>query len=491
MAARLGNCDTTGRDRRTSVCVDRSVRQPRPSRLATSLCLVRGTLGRRGIGIWKSNAAVFSVRNRHYPRRINGDTVPSMALRLPATRSFVTQGAVLVVSAALLVLSEPAGAQPSPGISEFGEGATPSTYTNFTVQPVAPNPGGNTYVGNVTAVMSLDGKPEVFAMGSNGHLYRFVQGPTASWQPPVDLTQNTSGAPDIDTSPQAILDGPHVSVFALAQGSGDLVDYEDNGAGGTWTVSDLNTLTGSALKFASFTALDIPTWASFVFGDTSSGQLVEVVDDHLFGNVWNSYDISSTSSFISVTDVPSVVTSGIRLAFGTGTAFHIYLRGKDTDHLIEYTDDHLWGNVWNAYDQTKNSGGPSISGHPSALTWNLTPHVYAASTGAALTEFIPDGGGGRLWNAYDQSRASTFAVKASPVALLGTILPAASNSPVPTVIANLTNGELETFIADHANPAYSWSTYDATSSSGGPQPTSDPAAVGGAGQPVYVFALTS
>lgn len=168
--------------------------------------------------------------------------------------------------------------------------------------------------------------------------------------------------------------------------------------------------------------------------------------------------------------------------------FHIYARGLMTNRLIEYTDGHLWGNIWNAYDQTMNSDGPTISGHPSATGWNLTPHVYA-TTPSGIAQFIPDGSGSRLWNSYIHTANSLPSANASPASLNGAYLLSGGNQ-VPTLFATLSSGNLEAFIADHANPPAAWSNYDATSISFRSKLTGDPIAVGGNGQRIYIFGLS-
>ncbi len=386
---------------------------------------------------------------------------------------------VLVAQIAFLFLPIiGANAASAPSIQEFIEGGSASTYTDFSTQVVALNPGGTTYVGELAAVEDDGPTPKVFATGSNGDLYEFTQS-SGTWQPPFNITGSIAGAPLVTHGAKAIFDGTNVQVFALEQTTGDLIEFSDNGPAGSWTVLDLNNATGSAIKLAALAPTFVSGWASFVLGTTASGQLIEVVDDELFRRTWNLYDVAETRSAIAVTNAPTIVG-------GFGSAFHVYAQGTD-DHLVEYTDDHLWGNTWNAYDQTVNAGGPRpatiVSGPPSAIDWN-GPHVFAdADTGVA--EFIPDGDGGRLWNSYVHGEGSS---PGNPSSVLGAYLP--GNNVVPTVFAVVQSGDLEAFIADHANPPDAWSTYDVTSLSSGPTLESDPVAAGGGGLPVYVFGMT-
>ena len=109
--------------------------------------------------------------------------------------------------------------------------------------------------------------------------------------------------------------------------------------------------------------------------------LEEFVSDHLGNRVWNAYDQTLGSQGPAITGRPSPVVVPL------DEIVHVYAQSSAGD-LVEYVDDHLDGRVWNSYNQSLAAGGGGpIVGDPSAiydLSQNLV-HVYAESVGGYLT----------------------------------------------------------------------------------------------------------
>lgn len=84
----------------------------------------------------------------------------------------------------------------------------------------------------------------------------------------------------------------------------------------------------------------------------------------------------------------------------------VYTQAAD-GHLVEYDADGFGGHVWNAYDLSVDAdGGSAVAGSPDAIVFAGLLRVYIDDGGGHLTEYIPDGLGGHIWNAYDVSAAA-------------------------------------------------------------------------------------
>jgi len=134
--------------------------------------------------------------------------------------------------------------------------------------------------------------------------------------------------------------------------------------------------------------------------------------------------------------------------------------------LQEFVNDDAGGRLWNAYDQTVNAVGPSITGRPSAVLNGASVYVFARGANGDLTEFANDSAHGQLWNAYDVSGLSAGpAIVGDPSALLLT----------PTsfaVFAEAAGGDLVQFSGTPGSP--SWSFTDLSKATFGAQVAGDP-----------------
>ncbi len=187
----------------------------------------------------------------------------------------------------------------------------------------------------------------------------------------------------------------------------------------------------------------------------------EFVNDGLWGRTWNDYNLTADSQGPSIAGRVSPITYG--------TTVHFYGRTAGGD-LIEFANDGLWGRIWNAYDLTVDANGPTLAGDPGALhaTGNIV-HVYVESSTGDLVEYINDGVGGRLWNAYDLTQLS-----GGPT-LGGDPVPILANGVVE-VFARADNGDLVEYAANDAG-GHLWNAYDLTQLSGGPMVAGDPSPV--------------
>jgi hypothetical protein len=366
-----------------------------------------------------------------------------------------------------------------PAVQAFVQGAND---TIFSAENVALNAGS--YTGTPSPVVDSAGITDVFLQGANGHLYASRQLATG-WTAPVDITAPVTGAPNIESSPEAVMDGTTLHVFALAAGSNDLIDYHNDGSGQSWLTTDLTTTDPGAPSVAPSLSAVLLGGTLHVYTTSASGALVEVDNDNQSGHAWNFYNESASAGG----GVPIAGAPGPLLINGTP---HVYTRAGKNGDLVEFVADHAGGHVWNAYDQTKSApGSPTLSGNPIPTLIGGIPHVYVDDgANGDLVEFVADHLAGRIWNSYDQTvgadappltgNPSVVLVDGTPYGQPGTM--------VPEVFENA-GGALGVVAADHQFGDI-WNAYDATELSGGSPITSDPTVVLN-GPFVEVLALTS
>ncbi|MGH9045292.1 MAG: hypothetical protein ACRDVP_10760 [Acidimicrobiales bacterium] len=190
----------------------------------------------------------------------------------------------------------------------------------------------------------------------------------------------------------------------------------------------------------------------------------EFVNDGMGGRQWNVYNQSATSGGPDIVGRPSAIPYGLTI--------HVYTQAANGD-LVEFANDGAAGRVWNAYDQTQSSRGPTIVSDPSAVVYGATVHVYAQAPNGHLIEFVNDDAGGRLWNSYDLTYLGGGPVIAGdPVAIV--------NTPTDRIFARNTSGDLIEYVNDDAGGRL-WNSYDLSLTTGlGPVVSDpDPVMVGG------------
>jgi len=215
-----------------------------------------------------------------------------------------------------------------------------------------------------------------------------------------------------------------------------------------------------------------PTVANAVITQTSV-PLMEFANDGAAGRAWNAYNQTVNSGGPAVAGRPSPIEYGITV--------HVYARAANGD-LMEFINDDAGHRLWNAYDLTQITQGPTFAADPDATFFGRSVHVYGEAPNGDLIEVINDDAGGRLWNAYDLTAAAngpTLGGDATPLV----------NGSSDWVFARASDGDLVEFTNDGANGQL-WNAYDLTQEANGPAIADDPnpILVGGA---LHVYAESS
>ncbi len=199
--------------------------------------------------------------------------------------------------------------------------------------------------------------------------------------------------------------------------------------------------------------------------------LQEFVNDGFAGRAWNAYDQTASSAGPNIDGRPSPIAYG--------PTVHVYARAANGD-LTEFINDGFGGRPWNAYNLTQITGGPTIAGDPDATFYGPIVHVYGEASNGDLIEYVNDGAGGRLWNAYD------LTVAAGGPGLGGDPTPIVNGS-VDRIFARSSTGDLVEYVNDGAGGRL-WNAYDLTTLSGSSSIIGDPNPVL-VGSTVHVFVV--
>jgi hypothetical protein len=240
-------------------------------------------------------------------------------------------------------------------------------------------------------LMSLQCQPCVMGTGYAANGYQGYP----SW---AEILVDTSGSPRLDFSWSQV--APYVNGSGLSA-SGlidpDLQEYADNGANGqTWNVYDrTQTANGPGFYGQPSPLVDNSgTLHSYVW--SGSGDLVEYVNQSYGGRSWNAWDLTYGAGAGHIAGSPDVLLDRSGL-------IHIYVQAANGD-LMEYVDDNYGGRTWNAWDLSYGANSGPVGGTPSAFQdANGMIHIYVASAGGDLMEFVDNNYGGRIWNAWDLS----------------------------------------------------------------------------------------
>jgi hypothetical protein len=255
-------------------------------------------------------------------------------------------------------------------------------------------------------------------------------------------------------------------LHVVVRGTADnLVEFVPDGSGGhIWNAYDLTSATGASISG------DPAVWVDAGRGPhvyvQGAGRLLEFARDAGNG-AWSASDRTSATG-VSITGSPAVWTEA-------GGRPHVYVRGA-ADNLLELIPDGAGGREWNAYDQTAYAGSP-VAGDPAVWNDGSRPHVYVQGTADNLLEFIPDNYGGRIWHAYDQTAATGAPVSGNPFAW--------SAGGAPHVYVRGTSSNLLEFIPDNYGGRI-WHAYDQTAATGAPV-SGDPSAWSDAGGAPHVY----
>ncbi len=316
---------------------------------------------------------------------------------------------------------------------------------------------GPTVIGRPSAIAYAPGE-QVFAQSALGDLVQFVSGSggASSWSA-YDLT-TASGGPQIAGDPSAIAIG--ASVYVLARDpAGDLIEFTNDGSGGQlWHAVDLSSQTGIGPVSGDAAAVVVGS-ALEAFVVAAGGDLLELTGTGSGARSWSAADLSAVSAG------PRLGASPAAIVYGS-TSLHVYGTAVNGD-LTEFVNDGFAGRPWNAYDLSVDAAGPSGSGTPSAVVYGPTVHVYL-DAGGQLTEFVNDGFGGRVWNAYDLTAAAgSGPVTGDPAAI--------TYGPVLVEIYVVgPGGDLMNYVNDGAGGRL-WNAYGLTLAAAGPTVGADPA----------------
>jgi hypothetical protein len=256
----------------------------------------------------------------------------------------------------------------------------------------------------------------------------------------------TSAGPTIDGRPSPIDYGTTVHVYARSS-TGDLTEFVNDGfAGRPWNAYDLTRITQgptiAADPGAAFFAAIV-----HVYAEAPNGDLIEFVNDGHGGRLWNAYDLTSAASGPTLGGDPTPIVSG--------TTDRIFARSSTGD-LVEYVNDGANGQLWNAYDLTTLAQGTPVAGDPNPVLYGTVAHVYAESANGDLTEFANDGANGRTWNQYDLTIATkgpTITGRPSPIVVGGVVdvFARSSTGALTEFSANNQSGSLwNAYAAPHA-----------------------------------------
>ncbi len=255
----------------------------------------------------------------------------------------------------------------------------------------------------------------VYVRGSNGDLMEYVNDQLNGriWNA-YDLSVAAGGGSPVGANPDVVYSQNQIEVFVPAT-NGDLIEYvNDNVNGRVWNAYDLSVAAGSGPVSGTPSALYHPSQGLLhVYVRGSSGDLMEYVNDLQNGHPWNAYDLSFAGGGGPIANNPDVLYDA---AHGL---VHIYAQNTNGD-LVEYVNDQLNGRIWNVYDLSVDAGGGTfVAGVPDGVYLTQgTVHIYVRAADNDLMEYINDGLGGRVWNAYDLSYATYGpAVGADPSAL--------------------------------------------------------------------------
>jgi peptidoglycan-N-acetylglucosamine deacetylase len=265
---------------------------------------------------------------------------------------------------------------------------------------------------------------------------------------------NTAGGPAILGSPDAVVLGPAVHVYAEAS-SGDLVEYINDGLfGRVWNAYDLTAAAGGVSLGGAPTAIEAGPATIEVYARGANGDLVEYVNGIAGARIWSAYDLTTLAQGQPVTGSVDPVVQGLQVG--------IYAQGANGD-LVEYVNDGANGRTWNAYDLSAGAvGGSAIGGKPSALYFGQTGtiHVFVRAANGDPVEYVNDRGG--QWSAYDLRAAAGGA----GLALAPDALYYAAQGLIHLYAEN-TNGDLVEYVND-GRYGRIWNVYDLSVATLGP-----------------------
>ncbi len=284
------------------------------------------------------------------------------------------------------------------------DGANGRTWNSYDLTAMA---GGEALGGDPRAVVDAQGLVHVYSRGFNGDLVEYVNnGSNGQWNA-YDLTMAAGGGGSVVGTTDPIYQPQQGLIHVYVQSAnGDLVEYvDDNASGRTWNAYDLTAEAGSGgpINGTPSGVYDTAQGLIHLYVRSAGGDLVEYVNDSSRGHLWNAYNLSAAAG-----SGGPIATGPDALYHPAQGLIHVYVQNTNGD-LVEYVNDSAYGRLWNAYDLSVAAGaGAFIAGVPDALymTSQGLVHVYVRGANNDLYEYVNDGAYGRLWNAYDLSNAT-------------------------------------------------------------------------------------
>jgi len=289
---------------------------------------------------------------------------------------------------------------------------------------------------------------------------------TASIAPLQEFVNNSaynlsalSTGPDIVSNPNAVAFGPKIHIYAEGP-YGSLMEYVNDDAGGRLWNSYNQTFDAQGSGIISQPDPVVIGGIIHVFAEGANGDLVEYVNDGAFGRVWNEYNVTTDSGGPTIIGSPRGIL--------VGGLLHVYAEAANGD-FVEFITDNANHRLWNSYDQSAYTGGPGIASTAEPSLVGGQTHVFARSTDGDLEEFIDDGVGGRVWNAYDLTTLSGGPKVASGVSVV-------PSGNIFQVFVESSSGHLDEFVSDSIGGRL-WNSYDLTTTANGPYIAGQPSAV--------------
>lgn len=278
--------------------------------------------------------------------------------------------------------------------------------------------GGAQLAGDPTAVVA-GSLVYIFALANSGDLVEYVNSGSGSqlWDT-ADIT-SLSGGPQIQGDVSVIQVGTTLYVFAHSAGN-DLEEFVGAGAGTrTWSATDLTQVSDGPTIAFSPAAILYGTSSIHAYAISTVGDLTEFVNDDSDGHAWNAYDLTSIAQGPTGAGQPSPIVYG--------STVHVYVDAGG--QLTEFVNDQADHRLWNSYDLTSIAQGPPITGDPSAVFFSrYIVDIYAEGPGGDLVSYVNDGADHRLWNGYDLTQSSSGpSIGADPAAM--------ADNPTVTVFA--------------------------------------------------------
>jgi hypothetical protein len=290
---------------------------------------------------------------------------------------------------------------------------------------------GPQIAGDPSAVVVNKSAVYIVARASSGDLVEFTNDGTGHqlWNA-VDISTGAGGAA-IQGDASLIVVGSALDAFGQGV-NGHLVEFTGTGTGArSWAESDLSEISGGPVLSGSPGAVLYGQSSIHVYGDNPSGHLFEFVNDGSGAKSWNAYDLTTTAAGPTASGQPSAIVYG--------PTVHVYV--TTTGHLTEYVNDGFAGRLWNSYDLTSISRGAPVIGDPSAAFFTPTVvDIFVQGPAGDLLTYVNDGYGGRLWNSYDLTTASAGpSIGADPAAIInnGSVSVFAAGPSPPVVIQSI------------------------------------------------------